>query len=162
MNKKIGLLLTGVIALGFGCASQEKRFEDIVPGMSVEDVRDTMKAGPSRFENIANTNYSAWYWENEYCVLFKDQKVVAKDSRVESRNMSVGPGKYSEVHLPQCLAPGQTAESATERSVNIPGIGKVTLPKSLPFPRSPEKKEPSEQDQSQLRDPASQPSQSQE
>lgn len=160
MSKKIGLLLTAVVALGFGCASKEKRFEDIVPGMDTEQVRDTMKEGPSRFENIADTNYTSWYWKDEYCVLFKDNKVVAKDSRTEDRNVNVGPGKYTEVHTAQCLAPGQVAESATERSVNIPGVGKVTLPKSFPFPRSPEQKEP--QSNQRPRDPASQPSQPEE
>lgn len=135
MNKRLSVLVFCIVAIGFGCASQQKHFEDIVPGMSTGDVRKAMKDGPTRFENIANTNFAAWYWKDEFCVLFQENKVVGKDSRQEGRNVKLGPGQYEEARLPQCLAPGQTALNSTERTVNIPGIGKVTLPKSLPIPK---------------------------
>jgi hypothetical protein len=127
MKKQIiGVL--GLCILGAGCSSSQKRFERIVPGMSESDVRKQMDTGPSRFEAI-NSQYTTWYWNNDFCVLFKDAKVVAKDNSESQRKVSVAGGGYEETRVPQCLAPGQTGTTATSRTINVPGIGKIELPK---------------------------------
>lgn len=123
------------IFVASGCASREARFENIVPGMSTEEVRKTMKGGPTRFEEVAQTEFTAWYWGEDQCVLFKGGKAVAKDSSQIGQSVKVGPGQYEEKRQALCLAPGKVAEGTTERIVNIPGIGRIKLPKSLPFPK---------------------------
>lgn len=120
----LGLLLVS------GCSSAEKRFERITPGMSSNEVKEAMDAGPSRFEHVADTNYMTWYWGDDYCVLMKDDKVVAKDSTHQGSTASVAGAGYEETSRAQCLAPGQTAKSGTDRTINIPGIGKVRIPES--------------------------------
>ena len=112
-----------------GCASAQKNFDNVTPGMSEKDVRSTM-GGPSRFESISETNYTAWHWGEDYCVLFKDNKVVGKDASQAGKNASLGPAKYEEKQAAQCLAPGQTATTGNSRTINIPGVGKIQLPLS--------------------------------
>src|SRR4051812_47951968 len=91
------LLVAAFLITLAGCASSpEKRFNDIRPGMDEERVSKTMGEGPTRFEDIANTQYSSWYWGDDRCVLFKDRKVVAKDSSRTGNDVTVGPGKYEE------------------------------------------------------------------
>ena len=113
-----------------GCSSTEKKFDHIVPGMSTDQVKNTMDQGPSHFENIANTEYASWYWGDGYCVLFKNDKVVAKDAAQTGNSGSAGPVKYEETRKAHCLAPGQTAKTSTDRTVSIPGVGTVHLPGS--------------------------------
>lgn len=139
MRNRIGLAASSyspiffliiIVALLQACSSAEKKFERITPGMTQEGVRDAMDGGPSRFEQVSGTDYSTWYWGGEYCVLFKGDRVVAKDSTREGTSANVGPGSYEEKTQAQCLAPGQSAKSGPERTINIPGIGKVRLPES--------------------------------
>lgn len=129
MRKQLIVTMAFTLAAG-GCASQQKRFERIVPGMSQEDVRKTMDSGPTRFENIESTEYAAWHWGEDYCVLFRNGAVVAKDASQVGRAANAGPASYEEKRRAQCLAPGQAADATTDRSVNIPGIGKIQLPQS--------------------------------
>jgi hypothetical protein len=127
-------LLTASLA---ACASAQKKFESITPGMSQDDVRRTMGEGPSRFRQLPDAQYSSWYWGDDYCVLFKQDHVVSKDSTESGRNVSVGPGKYEEKRKAACLAPGQVVTESTERTVEIPGVGSIHLPQGKLAP-SPE------------------------
>jgi hypothetical protein len=132
--KTIPLLTLALpIALLASCASSSKRnFESITPGMTQNEVRAAMGDGPTRFEQVEQTPYSRWFWGDAYCVLFNESnKVVAKDSTQTGRNVEVGPGKYEEKKLASCPAPGQVAEtSGPDRTVEIPGVGSIHLPKS--------------------------------
>ena len=121
-------LIAGFSATWLSCSSTQKKFDRITPGMSPAEVSEAMDEGPSKFEKIANTEYTSWYWGEDYCVLFQGDKVVTKVSALEGNTASAGPVSYEEKVRAQCLAPGQTAKSSTERSVNIPGIGTVKIP----------------------------------
>jgi hypothetical protein len=129
-KKTLGLLtLTVAYALTAGCSSTgPKKFDRIVPGMSSSDVKNAMDQGPTRFENIANTSFATWYWGDNYCVLFKDDKVVAKDSALAGDTASAKGVEYTENRKAQCLAPGQTSKATADRTINIPGVGTVHLP----------------------------------
>jgi hypothetical protein len=123
----MGWIVLG-IAFAAGCSSASKKFEDVTPGMTSDQVRHTMSDGPSRFENLADSGYSSWYWGDDYCVLFKDDKVVAKDAAREGNSSSAKGVEYKETRKASCVAPGQTAKSSSDRSVNIPGVGTIHLP----------------------------------
>ncbi|MBC7691765.1 MAG: hypothetical protein H7222_08340 [Methylotenera sp.] len=125
----IPLLLVALSGSGCSSASLSDEFEKVMPEMTTQEVTKAMKTGPSRFEAVDKTDYASWYWGNDYCVLFKGGKVVGKNSSAEGKSASVGPGKYEEKNPAQCLAPGQVAESGADRSINIPGIGTIKLPK---------------------------------
>src|SRR4051812_4975197 len=86
MTTEIRVLLLSALVLALGCSSSSKRFEEITPGMTMEDVKKAMNQGPTRFETLAATGssatpsgYESWYFGDDQCVLFKDQKVVSKD-----------------------------------------------------------------------------------
>ncbi len=112
-----------------GCASQQGRFEQIIPNMTYEDVKRSMKDGPTRFDQPQGSEYAAWFWgDNDYCVLFKNGRVVAKDARGTGSSGSIAGAEYEETTSAQCLAPGQLASNQKGRTVRIPGIGTVELP----------------------------------
>ena len=132
MNKNLKVSFGAIALLGMAACSHAPtaKFDKITPGMSESQVKNEMDAGPTRFEKVGDTDYTSWYWGKDYCVLFKADKVVAKDQTEAGRSVSVGPGKYEEKKSAQCLAPGQTASNGSDRIVNIPGIGTIQLPKS--------------------------------
>jgi hypothetical protein len=125
----IPTILLVVLALAAGCASQEKKFERVVPGMSASAVQKNL-GGPTRFGQVADTSFSTWYWGDEYCVLFRDDKVVAKDSATTGKSGNAGPASYEEKTRAECLAPGEVSKAKTDRTVTVPGIGKIHLPES--------------------------------
>lgn len=98
--------------------------------MDADQVGKIMDVGPSRFEEIADTEYSAWYWGDDRCVLFKRGRVVGKDSANIERRVEVGPGSYEETRNAQCLAPGRMAEAGRDRIIHVPGVGTVRIPRS--------------------------------
>ena len=124
----VSLILFPILLLQ-GCASQQSRFDQINPGMTGSEARAAMHAGPTHFENVPNSEYATWYWGKDYCVLLKSDKVIAKDSAEAGRTVNVGPGKYEEKKQAQCLAPGQAAQNGVGRTINIPGVGSIELPR---------------------------------
>jgi hypothetical protein len=96
--------------------------------VTTSEVEDQMGTGPSRFENIADTKYSTWYWGDDYRVLFQDQKVISKDSTHTKKTASIAGNEYEERRMAQCLAPGHTSEVGTTRVINIPGVGTIQIP----------------------------------
>src|SRR5437868_3650442 len=115
----LGVILSALVA---SCASQRAKFDDILPGMTSSEVRKTMEGGPSKIESGTEASYTSWYWGKDYCVLFKDNQVMSKDSTQSGRKLKVGPGQYAEKSLAQCIPPNETAKNRTERSVNLPGF----------------------------------------
>ena len=109
MKSPLIALVSALIAFAFGCSSSSKKdFNDITPGMSRDDVKEAMNAGPTAFKQVEGTDYAVWNWGDRFCVLFKGDEVVAKEN--------LGPAKYEETRKAQCLAPGQVAEIAAIHS----------------------------------------------
>lgn len=130
MKLSLGLLLGSLVVFA-GCASQQKKFDRVVPGMSAEDVQKTMGSGPSRFEQSADdARYTTMSWNDDFCVLLHDGKTVLKDSAKTGRSVSGPMGSYEEKSKASCPAPGQTKAASTTRTIDVPGIGKVQLPES--------------------------------
>lgn len=123
------ILIVAALILA-ACSSQQKRFESIVPGMSSQDVQKSMDTGPTRFDNISGTDYSSWYWGDDYCLLFQGGKVIMKDTAQSGRTVNAGPASYEEKRYAECLAPGQASQAGADRTINVPGIGKVRIPES--------------------------------
>jgi hypothetical protein len=124
------LSLVSLVCLGAlcGCATSSSRFEKISPGMTADQVKTTMSDGPSRFETASDTGYASWYWGEDYCVLFRNDRVVSKNTATDGMGGEVKGVGYQEKNKASCLAPGQTARSGTERSINVPGVGTIRLP----------------------------------
>ncbi|MFP2895565.1 hypothetical protein [Corallococcus sp. 4LFB] len=75
-------LLTALLALAAtGCATPG--FEKLYPGMTAAQVADTMGKGPARAQEFPDGS-SAWYFDEDHCVLMRDQVLVAK-STTETR-----------------------------------------------------------------------------
>jgi hypothetical protein len=129
MKTTLSLTFVAILAAwSAGCASDSKRFDHVEPGMTSAQVKDAMDSGPSKFGPVADTGYTAWYWGDDYCVLFKDDKVVSKDTTSEGTSGNVQGVEYKEQHKAACLAPGQTAQGSKDRSFGIPGVGTIHLP----------------------------------
>lgn len=131
------LLVTaiGISVAACSTASKDARFDRVLPNMSPDEVRREMDSGPSRFEKLDDKGqYMSWYFGDDYCVLFQDEKVVSKDSTAAGTKAESNGTKYEEKSVAQCLAPGQVAKSDKERSVEVPGVGTVKLPKGQAQP----------------------------
>ena len=81
-------LLTALLVLAAtGCATPG--FEKLYPGMTAAQVADTMGKGPARAQEFTDGS-SAWYFDEDHCVLMRDHVLVAK-STTETR---------TELHTP--------------------------------------------------------------
>ena len=128
LTELVAVASVGCLVLMTGCSSVQKKFDQIIPEMTMQEVRQTMSDGPTRLEATADSNYSSWYWDNKYCVLFKGGRVVMKDAAQAGASMNVLGGKYEESRSAQCMTPGQAAKSGMDRTVSFPGLGSVKLP----------------------------------
>ena len=118
--KKLVLFIC-VLSLA-ACAS--KRFSQITPGMTGEQVTKIMKKGPTEVraykENYAGWYYSSWGDDKSFCLLMQNDKVVSKEKDSEGTSVSVpGLGTYRERTLAECLPPGESSHGKTERSIGI-------------------------------------------
>ncbi|MBN8232635.1 hypothetical protein JYK02_34470 [Corallococcus macrosporus] len=97
-------LLTAVLALATtGCAA--RGFEKLYPGMTAAQVADTMGKGPARAQEFADGS-SAWYFDEDHCVLMRGQVLVAK-STTETRTAVRTPmGKLEDEAKAWCGPPG--------------------------------------------------------
>lgn len=126
--KKMVVLLC-VLSLA-ACAG--KRFSQITPGMTGDQVVKAMKKGPTEVKAYKD-NYAAWYYsswgdDRSFCLLMQNDKVVSKQKDEDGTSVSVpGLGTYHERTLANCVPPGELAEDKTERSINLENtpFGKV-------------------------------------
>ena len=120
LNKKQGLwFLAGMLLLG-ACASTGSRFGKIYPGMSTDQVVQTMGKGPQKTEGFSD-NYSAWYYNEDTCLLVQSDKVVSKSVTEKQGALEVwGLGGATERKLAECLPPGYKSTKKVQREVETP------------------------------------------
>ncbi|WP_434390087.1 hypothetical protein [Melittangium boletus] len=121
-----------LLALSSGCASTESRFKKVYPGMSSASVAETMKGGPSRAQEFGEGS-TAWYYGDDFCMLLRDDKVVAKESSSEKISMNAGVVALKDVQKAQCAPVGMEGEVRTEQMIRTPmGSFKGTIdPKAI-------------------------------
>ncbi|ATB32985.1 hypothetical protein [Melittangium boletus] len=112
------LVVPLLLSASFGCATTQSRFNSVYPGMPSRGVVETMEGGPSRAQEFGDGS-TAWYYGDDFCLLLRDDKVVAKDSTQEKVSVNAGVVALKEVQKAQCAPPG-TAEVQTEQMIRTP------------------------------------------
>lgn len=110
------LLLAASVAAVTGCASGPRpNFNAIYPGMTSQQVVQSMQSGPSKTQEYADGSH-AWYYGEDQCVLMREDKVVSKQRTEEKETMSVvGVASVRETQKAFCAPAGvQAPKSAQE------------------------------------------------
>ncbi|RKH63762.1 hypothetical protein [Corallococcus aberystwythensis] len=109
-------LLSALLALAAtGCAAPG--FEKLYPGMTAAQVADTMGKGPARAQEFGDGS-AAWYFDEDHCVLMRDQVLVAK-STTETRTAVRTPvGTLEDQDKAWCGPPG--TDGRREQTVKTP------------------------------------------
>jgi len=90
--------------------------------MNAHDVADAMGGrGPSQVTSFEQ-GYAGWYYNEDQCVLMKDNIVVGKEVSKNQGGVSVaGVGGFSMKERAQCLPPGVQADPNQSINVGLPG-----------------------------------------
>ncbi|NBD13424.1 MULTISPECIES: hypothetical protein [Corallococcus] len=100
-----------------GCAAPG--FDKLYPGMTAAQVADAMGKGPARAQEFQDGS-SAWYFDEDHCVLMRDQVLVAK-STTETRTAVRTPvGTLEDQDKAWCGPPGTDAQGRREQTVQTP------------------------------------------
>lgn len=119
MKLSLKVVVPVVLAASLGCATTESRFNKVYPGMSSASVAETMKGGPSRAQEFGEGS-TAWYYGEDFCMLLRDDKVVAKESTREIVSMNAGVVALKDVQKAQCAPPGMAGEARKEQMIRTP------------------------------------------
>ncbi len=97
-------------------------YGNVAPGMTAAEVNKEMSMFPvSRIEPFGG-GYSATYYANDTCVLFKEEKVVGKDEATEQRQAialgNIGMGSVTVCHA-QCMPPGMFRQKVCDSSASV-------------------------------------------
>lgn len=124
------LLLAATVAAVTGCASGPRpNFNAIYPGMTSQQVVQSMQGGPSKTQEYADGS-NAWYYGEDQCVLMREDKVVAKKRTEERETMSVvGVAAMRETQKAFCAPPGVAAPK-TAQELDTP-FGTVRNPGAI-------------------------------
>ena len=119
MGAMRNLLLAVMAVSAVGCAPG---FRGIYPGMNGAEVTQAMGGrGPAQVQTFEQ-GYSSWYYNEDQCVLMKDNIVMNKDTSHSEGGVHVyGVGGFSMKQRAQCLPPGVMADPNTAVNVAIPG-----------------------------------------
>ena len=97
-------------------------FRAIYPGMSSGQVAEAMGNGPTQVTPYEN-GYSSWFFNDDRCVLLKDNVVVSKATSHNQGGVHVaGIGGISFKQPAQCLPPGMQADPTTTINVGLPRV----------------------------------------
>mgnify|MGYP001606823770 CR=1 FL=1 len=115
------ILFIGIVLIAASsCASMNKKFAKLYPGMTVGQINETLGRGPDLVEPYSD-GYASWYYGEDRCILVKDEQLVTKDVSKETGGISVmGMGGASEKRLAECVPPGQQRTKKVVRSVETP------------------------------------------
>ncbi len=118
-NKKQGWAIVGVFVLS-ACATSGSRFGKIYPGMTSDQVVQTMGKGPDKTDAFPD-NYASWYFGQDACILVQNDKVVGKSVSEEKGVLETfGYGGMSEKKKAECIPPGYKPTNKVERSIETP------------------------------------------
>jgi outer membrane protein assembly factor BamE (lipoprotein component of BamABCDE complex) len=123
-------LLAASVAAVTACASGPRpNFNAIYPGMSSQQVVQSMQGGPSKTQEFADGS-NAWYYGEDHCVLMREDKVVSKQRTEERETMSVaGLGGLRETNKAFC-APAGVAAPKSAQELDTP-FGTVRNPGAI-------------------------------
>lgn len=115
-------LLRLAVALSFvalsGCATTKSRFNQVYPGMSSQEVAQTMEKGPSRAQEFKDGS-TAWYYGEDLCVLIRQDKVVAKEQTQARTRVDAVVVSLEDSRKALCAPEGQ-GEARTEQTIVTP------------------------------------------
>lgn len=97
-------------------------YHTITPGMTSADAAKEMRMFPTTRIEPMSDGYSATYYGNDSCILFKDDKVVGKDEAQQERQMvAVGGGGAGGVTVCHalCVPPGWSRQRRCETSAML-------------------------------------------
>lgn len=119
LNLTMCLLVVGLVSLA-GCATGGSKFGKIYPGMKRDQVVQVLGKGPSTVKQY-ESNYAAWYYGDDRCLLFKGDEVASKSETREDQKVDVfGYGAVKERRLASCLPPGSSEKQKVEREIKTP------------------------------------------
>lgn len=111
-------LLTAVLALAAtGCATPG--FEKLYPGMTAAQVADAMGRGPARAQEFSDGS-AAWYFDEDHCVLMRDQTLVAKSTTRTRAEVNTPVVVMKAEDKAWCGPPGSEAGATREQEVHTP------------------------------------------
>jgi hypothetical protein len=109
-----------MLATASGCAA---RLAQVTPGMTSTEVRALAEEIPNRVQPFPD-NYQAWYFGDDECVLFQNDKVVGKDETRNTKAVHSPEGGYMERTKAQCLPPGYWERPSKERYIRGPLVSR--------------------------------------
>ena len=102
-------------------------YQSVMPGMTGLEASKEMGGETTRIEPFAG-GYSAVYYDNGTCVLFKDDRVVGKDAGI-TQTQAIALGRIGAATVtvcqPLCIPPGV----ALQRSCNTGGAVMAPRPR---------------------------------
>ncbi len=99
-------------------------FSSVNPGMTGAEVSKQMSMYPTTRIEPFEGGYSATYYANDSCVLFKDDRVVGKEEATQERQ-AIGLGgiamSATTVCHALCVPPGYSRQRSCESSGQVQG-----------------------------------------
>ncbi|MFH1654575.1 MAG: hypothetical protein ABIE74_11065 [Pseudomonadota bacterium] len=120
MKKTIAFMMLVSMLTVAACATTGGNFSKIYPGMTQSEVTKAMKKGPT-FVKSFNDDYSAWYYNEDRCLLFEKDAVVGKDTS-KNRNIVdvLGMTEITEKRGAICVPPNSSEKAKVERKFDTP------------------------------------------
>ncbi|XXF80802.1 hypothetical protein P2318_13895 [Myxococcaceae bacterium GXIMD 01537] len=117
MNLRLCLAATAAAA-AVGCATTppapRPNFNAIYPGMTSQQVVQSMLGGPSHTQEYPDGS-TAWYYGENRCVLVREDKVVSKDRTEEDTSLAIpGVGGLRTTNKAFCAPAGVAAPKSTK------------------------------------------------
>ena len=110
------ILIPMVLVLA-ACAGN--RFGKLYPGMTQDQVVKTMDGGPSEAQPYKD-GYAAWYYGEDQCILFQNEKIVSKAESKDKGGLSILGVGAKQIQPAECVPPGEARTRKVERSVETP------------------------------------------
>ncbi|RKH34662.1 hypothetical protein D7Y13_33500 [Corallococcus praedator] len=111
-------LMIAVLALAAtGCATSG--FEQLYPGMTPAQVASTMGKGPAHAQEYQDGS-SAWYFDEDHCVLMRDNVLVAKSTTQTRTAVHTPVGSLKDQDKAFCGPPGAEGNANREQTLQTP------------------------------------------
>jgi len=120
MTKGLKLVFGFSLFLLAACATSGGKFGKIYPGMTSDQVAQTMNKGPTKVNQFSE-GYAAWYFGEDQCLLMQQDKVVAKNVTEEKAEIEAwGLGGVTRSQKAECIPPGYKSTAKVERTIETP------------------------------------------
>jgi hypothetical protein len=113
-------LLAMLTIMMVSCASTGSKFGKLYPGMTSDQVVQTMEKGPSKVEQFPE-GYASWYYGENHCLLMKEEKIITKSQTEEKEVIGIPElGGMKEKKKAECIPPYMKSAKKVEREVETP------------------------------------------